>query len=98
MRVFRVLVKYCLPAAHLSEDYAMRFHELRFSPVLDLDADDQLSLPFADAPDPPDPSPLTHRQLLDFGGRRTRTYELVVHQDPVTGHVLAYCLRRVTKH
>jgi hypothetical protein len=76
----------------------MRFNDLRFAPVLDFDAEDQLSLPFADHPAPPDRTPVTHRQLLELGGRRLRTYELVVHQDPVSGGVLAYCLRPITKH
>lgn len=76
----------------------MFFNDLRYCPLLELDAEEQLSLPFGDDPDPPVRDPVTHRQLLEFGGRRTRTYELEVHRDPLTGQVLAYCLRPVSKH
>ena len=75
----------------------MRFNDLRFTFVPGFDAEDQLSLPFAEHPAPAR-TPVTHRQLLEFGGRHLRTYELIVHQDPMNGFVLAYCLRPITKH
>ena len=76
----------------------MRFNNLRNKPVPSFDEEDQLALPFADhLPLPPLPT-ITHRQLLEFGGRRKQAYELVVHQDPMSLSVLAYRLRPVPRH
>ena len=76
----------------------MRINHLRYIPVPDSDADDQLSLPFADYLPPPPRPPVTHRQVVEFGGRRKRSFELVVHLDPTSLVILAYRLRPITKH
>ena len=75
----------------------MRINNLRKFSVPRPQREDQLSLPFCDDP-PPAREPVTHRQLIEFGGRCGRAYELIVHQDPRNGFVLAYCLRPITKH
>lgn len=75
----------------------MRVNDLQFTPVPGFDAEAQLSLPFVDSPDPAR-TPVAHRQLVKFGGRRPRTYELVVHCDPSDGCVLAYRVSPVTQH
>jgi hypothetical protein len=76
----------------------MRFNNLHHTPAPDFDADDQLSLPFADHLPPPPQSAITHTQIVEIGGRRKHSYELTVHQDPRSLMILAYCLRPVTKH
>jgi hypothetical protein len=76
----------------------MRFLKLRRAPVPGPDADDQLSLPFADYLPPPPQTLVTHTQIVEIGDRRKGSYQLTVHQDPASLLVLAYCLRPVTKH
>ena len=76
----------------------MPLNNMRNFVAMDFDADDQLSLPFADHLPPPPQPPVTHRLVVEFGGARKRAYELVVHQDPLSLAVLAYCLHPITKH
>lgn len=76
----------------------MLLNNLRNRPATDFDEEDQLTLPFADYLPPPPRPPITHRQIMEFGGDRKRAYELIVHLDPWTQCVLAYRLHQITKH
>lgn len=73
----------------------MRFNNLDFRPLNFSDADDQLRLPFDDPGNQPptDQSPITSVHKVDVADRYGRSYEVVVHQSPDSGIVLAYCLR-----
>jgi hypothetical protein len=73
----------------------MRNNDLPYSPLDFSDADAQLRFPFdkpieAIADDQP---PIRSVHPLDLVDRHGRRYEMVVHQSPNTGVVLAYCLR-----
>ena len=57
--------------------------------------DEQRPLPLDDMP-PFNPTPITTHLVVDINDRHGRGYELVVHQDPFTRHVLAYRLHAVT--
>jgi len=68
-------------------------------PLDEAEEDEQLSLPLEDLAAPPQLArPITTVHALDVSDRRRRPYELVVHQDPLTRCVLAYCLRYRPAH
>jgi hypothetical protein len=68
-------------------------------PLDESEGDEQLRLPLEDLATPPQQArPITTVHALDVSDRRRRPYELVVHQDPVTRCVLAYCLRYRPSH
>ena len=73
----------------------MRFNNLALRPLNFDDADEQLRLPFDEPSNlpPTDLEPVTSVHPVDVTDRYGRRYEIVVHQAPDSGVVLAYRLR-----
>lgn len=73
----------------------MRNNNLPYRPLNFSDADAQLRFPFDEPIETieDDQPPISSVYPLDLIDRHGRRYELVVHQSPKTGMVLAYCLR-----
>jgi hypothetical protein len=78
----------------------MRNNKLTTRPLNFSHADDQLRFPFTEMDEVRGEAalPLTSVHLTEVADRFGRRYELVVHQSPRTGAVLAYCLRPTRLH